>query len=61
MLPEETESKEKNKQNYEEFRTIAESLMMFPGEKKRENENSGKSRISEKQDSSQELIFLEEK
>ena len=61
MLPEETESKEKNKQNYEEFRTIAESLMMFPGERKGENENSGKSRISEKQDSSQELIFLEEK
>lgn len=61
MLPEETESKEKNKKNYEEFRTIAESLMMYPGERKGENENSGKSRISEKQDSSQELIFLEEK
>lgn len=62
MLPKETESKEKkNKKNYEEFRTIAESLMMYPGERKGENENSGKSRISEKQDSSQELIFLEEK
>ena len=35
--------------------------MMYPGERKGENENSGKSRISEKQDSSQELIFLEEK
>ena len=53
--------KKKNLKNYKEFRTIAESLIMYPGERKGENENSGKSRISEKQDSSQELIFLEEK
>ena len=60
MLPEKKESKEKNKQHYEESRIIAaESLMMYPGERKGENENSSKSRISEKQDSSQELILLE--
>ena len=35
-------------------------LMMYLGEKKGENENSGKLGISEKQDSSQGLILLEE-
>ena len=60
MLQEKKESKEKNKQNYEESRIIDESLMMYLGERKGENENSGKLGISEKQDSSQGLILLEE-
>ena len=60
MLPEKKESKELNKQHYEESRIIAaKSLLMHTGERKRETENSGKQRISEKQDSSQELILLE--
>jgi len=46
MLPEKKESKEKNKQHYEESRIIAaERSMMYPGERKGENENSSKSRI----------------
>jgi len=60
MLQEKKESKEKNKQNYEESRIIDESLMMYLGERKGENENSGKFGISEKQDSSQGLILLKE-